>query len=652
MRTFLFLRPFFAFLLLGLPQGRAVHASPGLPADSLHFCLPFDFEQWQRDQPRSAAKRLADLDTGEPRTVRLVYFLPNDRPYRPEAVESIKSTVRRVQTFYSEQMQAHGYGNRTFQVEVDSEGEPVVHRVDGQHPDSQYSNDPFYAVFSEIGQVFDTRANVYLAYIDNSLDSRSRGGRSGKVGGGASFEGAFPWKVAAHELGHAFGLHHDFRDDTYIMSYGGAPDRLSACAAEFLAVHPYFNPEIPIEEGRAPTVELLSSPQFSAGGTSSFSVQLKVDDPDGLHQVILFLTTEGAFHWGVGYPEVKACHGFQGETESVVELDFEDVTPTYFISSVVRPVHAQIIDTDGNVRWATYDYAESSPYHIATLAGHERRVEALSFSSDGATLASGSQDGTVQVWDIETETVIASHPGYNPVAFSPDGTILAVGDGSGIILRGQTDRYLSGHTAVVKSVSFSPDGVVLASGAGDETVRLWDVAAAQEIATLQGHTGEVASVSFSHDGDLLASAGGGREDPTILIWDVATQTEVARLTGHTGRITSVTFSPDGATVASGSGDRTVRLWEVATGREVSTLIHTKEVTAVSFSPDGAILASGSDKTVRLWDYFTEEGQELFALGHPSRVTAVSFSPEATLLASGLWDGKIKLWDVSEWELCI
>ena len=252
------------------------------------------------------------------------------------------------------------------------------------------------------------------------------------------------------------------------------------------------------------------------------------------------------------------------------------------------------------------------------------------------------------VWDLETETVIASHPGYNPVAFSPDGTTLATGDGFGIILRGQTDRYLSGHTAGVRSVSFSPDGVVLASGAGDETVRLWDVAAAQEIATLQGHTGEVASVSFSPDGTLLVSSGGGWDDPTILLWDVAAQTEVARLTGHRGRITSVTFSPDGATVASGSVDGTVRLWDVATGREVSTLEHSDEVTAVSFSPDGAILASGAGKTVRLRDYFSKEERELFTLGHPSRVAAVSFSPEATFLASGLGDGTIKLWDVSEW----
>ena len=86
------------------------HASSP-PADSVHFCQLIDYEQWRRDHPRPAGKRLA-LDVGEPRTVRMIYFLPNDRPFRQEVVDSMKVTIRRVQTFYAEQMEAHGYGNR------------------------------------------------------------------------------------------------------------------------------------------------------------------------------------------------------------------------------------------------------------------------------------------------------------------------------------------------------------------------------------------------------------------------------------------------------------------------------------------------------------------------------------------------------------
>ena len=80
------------------------------PVDSVHFCQLIDFEQWRRDHPRPAGKRLANLNVGEPRTVRMIYFLPNDRPFRQEVVDSMKVAIRRVQTFYAEQMQAHGYG--------------------------------------------------------------------------------------------------------------------------------------------------------------------------------------------------------------------------------------------------------------------------------------------------------------------------------------------------------------------------------------------------------------------------------------------------------------------------------------------------------------------------------------------------------------
>ena len=109
------------------------------PADSVHFCAVFDYEQWLRDNPASAGKRAMDLNVGPPRTVRMIYFLPNDRPFRQEVVDSMKTTIRRIQTLYAEQMQAHGHGRKTFRFETDAQGEPTVHRVGGQHPDRPLS---------------------------------------------------------------------------------------------------------------------------------------------------------------------------------------------------------------------------------------------------------------------------------------------------------------------------------------------------------------------------------------------------------------------------------------------------------------------------------------------------------------------------------
>ena len=307
------------------------------------------------------------------------------------------------------------------------------------------------------------------------------------------------------------------------------------------------------------------------------------------------------------------------------------------------------------------------------------RFYGVAFNRNGRTLASGSGDNTVRLWDVAAGTlshtledhadqvyVTASSPDEPTPATAVDfdvSTIRLWEPAAGTLPENPTDRGWN-----VFRMVFSSDGRILASGRLDGSVHLWTVGAevSRDIPgdnadgqaptsgdsanpdvlrhTLEDHADRVFEVVFSPDGRILAS---GDADGTVHLWDVATGTLLYTLNGHGREVHSMVFSPDGQTLAGGDADGTVHLWDMVTGLLLHTLEgHGWEARSMAFSPDGQILASGgADGTVRLWDAVAGTLHHTLE-GHGRDIHGVAFGPDGQTLASGGEDGIVRLWDAA------
>jgi WD40 repeat protein len=340
----------------------------------------------------------------------------------------------------------------------------------------------------------------------------------------------------------------------------------------------------------------------------------------------------------------------------------------------------------------------------ARLTGHTGNIYTLAFSSQAPLLASASEDGTVVLWDTNRAPLAGYlDQGVNAIAFSPDGSTIAVASGGHVVLwnshertpdqvltartgakinaitfspNGRTlaaatesaqppadpthntatlwdltnrapPRELHGHTDRVLTVAFSPDGRTLATSSVDRTAILWDTSQGTRIATFTGHTDAINGLAFSPDGHTLATAA---HDRTAILWDTERRTPRATLIGHTGWIRSVAFSPSGQALATASTDQTVKVWDATTGTLQTTYTgHTDAlVNGFAFSPDtdtDTIAISSGEHTTTLWS-LTNHTKLASLTGHTRPITSMAYSPDGHTLATASDDHTVLLWDTN------
>jgi WD40 repeat protein len=301
-----------------------------------------------------------------------------------------------------------------------------------------------------------------------------------------------------------------------------------------------------------------------------------------------------------------------------------------------------------------------APLTLSLRMGPLNPATAVAFSPDGQLLACGSHS-LVTLWDLRLGQCVRSLPAFqgavHAVRFSPDGRLVAVAGGrpavSGEVrlfqvADGKPVGTLTGHEDVVTAIDFNGTGKRLLSGSFDRTVRIWDLETRKSLQVLTGHADEVRGVAFAPDGTWVASVG---KDRMVRVVEADSGKLRLSLTA-VDELNGMAISPDGQWIVAGGEAMTLYWWSSRSGERSRTVGgHHAAVADIVFCRDGRLLASvGADRTVRLWDGAT--GVEKHAEKLPESPYAVALSGDGRRVAVACFDGRVRLYEAASGKLLL